>query len=81
MTHTVKNISNLLLMAHRNERPISFISATNFNLLGMDRWVNRFRYISYIDCFDGRHPNVFVPPESPLAGERDIVFPTGPNTP
>ena len=48
-------------MFHRNERPIYFISATNFNLLGIDRWVNRFRYISYIDCFDGRHPNVFVP--------------------
>jgi hypothetical protein len=61
MTHTVKNVADLLLMFHRNERPIYFISATNFNLLGMDRWVNRFRYISYIDCFDGRHPNVFVP--------------------
>ena len=59
--HKVKTISDLKLMFHRNERPIYFISATNFNLLGMDRWVNRFRYISYIDCFDGRHPNVFVP--------------------
>ena len=58
-------ISDLLLMFHRNERPIYFISATNFNLLGIDRWVNRFRYISYIDCFDGRHTNVFVPSKSP----------------
>ena len=62
---SVKNVSDLLLMFHRNERPIYFISATNFNLLGMDRWVNRFQYINYIDCFDGRHPNVFVPSESP----------------
>ena len=62
---TIKTISDLKLMFHRNERPIYFISATNFNLLGLDRWVNRFRYISYIDCFDGRHPNVFVPPETP----------------
>ena len=61
----VKSISDLLLLFHRNERPIYFISATNFNLLGIDRWVNRFRYISYIDCYDGRHPNVFVPSESP----------------
>jgi D-alanine-D-alanine ligase-like ATP-grasp enzyme len=65
MAHTVKSISDLLLMFHRNERPIYFISATNFNLLGMERWVNRFRYINYIDCFDGRHPNVFVPQETP----------------
>ena len=63
----IRNISDLLLMFHRNERPIYFISATNFNLLGMDRWVNRFRYINYIDCFDGRHPNVFVPQASPHA--------------
>ncbi len=61
----VSNISDLLLLFHRNERPIYFISATNFNLLGLDRWVNRFKYINYIDCFDGRHPNVFVPPEIP----------------
>jgi D-alanine-D-alanine ligase-like ATP-grasp enzyme len=65
MTTRVRSMSDLLLMFHRNERPIYFISATNFNLLGIDRWVNRFRYISYIDCFDGRHPNVFVPNESP----------------
>jgi len=65
MSAQVRSISDLLLLFHRNERPIYFISATNFNLLGIDRWVNRFRYISYIDCFDGRHPNVFVPPESP----------------
>ena len=63
-SNKVTSISDMLLMFHRNERPIYFISATNFNLLGIDRWVNRFRYINYIDCFDGRHPNVFVPPES-----------------
>jgi hypothetical protein len=38
----VSNISDLRLLFHRNERPIYFISATNFNLLGIDQWVNRF---------------------------------------
>lgn len=61
----VRSVADLLLMFHRNERPIYFVSATNFNLLGMDRWVNRFQYVNYIDCFDGRHPNVFVPTETP----------------
>ncbi|EYS85246.1 biotin carboxylase [Cupriavidus sp. SK-4] len=65
MSQKIRTIADMLLMFHRNERPIYFISATNFNLLGVDRWVNRFRYISYIDCFDGRHPNVFVPSETP----------------
>lgn len=68
----VRNGSDLLLMFHRNERPIYFIGATNFNLLGIDRWVNRFRYINYIDCFDGRHPNVFVPSRTPHAEFESI---------
>jgi biotin carboxylase len=47
--------------------PIYFISATNFNLLGADEWVRNFKYICYLDCFDGKHPNVFVPQEIPHA--------------
>lgn len=62
---TIRNVSDLNLFFHRNEKPIYFISATNFNLMGIDRWVRKFRYINYIDCFDGRHPNVFVPPKLP----------------
>lgn len=62
---TIKNISDLRVTLHRNERPIYFISATNFNLLGLNTWVRNFKYISYIDCFDGRHPNTFVPSRTP----------------
>lgn len=58
---TIRNVSDLRVVMHRNERPIYFISATNFNLLGLDQWVRNFRFISYIDCFDGRHPKVMVP--------------------
>ena len=68
----IRNVSDLRLWFHRNERPIYFISATNFNLLGIDQWVNRFQYINYIDCFDGRHPNVFVPTEMPHAEFQSI---------
>ena len=46
-----------------NETPIYFVSATAFNLLGIDRWVRRFRFVNYYDSFDGTHPNVFVPSE------------------
>jgi len=61
---TLNNISDIRRFFHRNERPIFFISATNFNLLGIDEWCRNFKFISYIDCFDGRHPNVFVPSET-----------------
>ncbi len=61
----LKNISEIRRFFHRNETPIYFISATNFNLLGISEWVRNFRYINYIDCYDGRHPNVLVPSEAP----------------
>jgi biotin carboxylase len=46
-----------------NETPIYFVSATAFNLLGIDRWVRNFRFVNYYDSFDGHHPHVFVPRE------------------
>ncbi|MBI1207695.1 MAG: biotin carboxylase [Azospirillum sp.] len=63
----LKNISDIRRYFLRNELPIYFISATNFNLLGIDSWVRNFRYINYIDCYDGRHPNLFTPSELPHA--------------
>ncbi len=68
----LKNISEVRRYFHRNETPIYFVSATNFNLLGIDEWVKNFKYISYIDCYDGRHPNVFVPSEQPHAEFQSI---------
>jgi len=61
----LENISEVRRYFHRNEEPIFFISATNFNLLGIDEWCRNFKYINYIDCYDGRHPNTFVPTEQP----------------
>lgn len=63
----LKNISEIRRFFHRNDQPIYFVSATNFNLLGLDEWVKNFKYINYIDCYDGRHPNVLVPSEAPHA--------------
>jgi hypothetical protein len=57
----LKGISDIRRYFYMNEIPIYFISATNFNLLGADEWIKGFKFISYIDCFDGEHPNVFSP--------------------
>jgi len=59
----LRSVSDVRRFFHRNETPIYFISATNFNLLGADEWVKGLKFISYIDCFDGLHPNVFTPKE------------------
>lgn len=54
-------VSDIRRFFRTNETPISFVSATAFNLLGLDRWVRRLEYVSYYDSFDGRHPHVFAP--------------------
>lgn len=59
--NTLNSISDIKQFFNTNETPIYFISATNFNLIGIDDWVSNFKYISHIDCFEGAHPNVFVP--------------------
>ena len=61
----LNGISDIRRFFQRNETPIYFISATNFNLLGADEWVKSFKFINYLDCFDGQHPNVLVPIETP----------------
>jgi D-alanine-D-alanine ligase-like ATP-grasp enzyme len=68
----IRSISDVRLLFHTNERPIYFISATNFNLAGIDERVQHFKHISYIDCYDGRHPNVFVPGARPHAEFESI---------
>jgi biotin carboxylase len=54
-------ISDIRRFFHRNETPYYFVSATNFNLLNMDAWVRRFRFVNYVDCFDGLNPHILVP--------------------
>ncbi|MBK0422691.1 biotin carboxylase [Leucobacter sp. CSA2] len=48
-----------------DETPVFFVGATAFNLLGLDRWVRGFSYITYYDSWDGTHPRVFTPSEKP----------------
>ncbi len=59
----LKGISDIRRFFFRNDTPIYFISATNFNLLGADEWIKGFKFITYIECFDGLHSNVFSPKE------------------
>jgi biotin carboxylase len=54
-------VSDLREFFRTNQTPIYFISPTAFNLLGIDRWVRNFHYVTYFDSFEGGHPNVFVP--------------------
>lgn len=75
-TMPLKGVADIRRYFYKNETPIYFISATNFNLLGADEWIKGFKFICYIECFDGLHPNVFSPkeeiPHDEFEGIEDI---------
>lgn len=76
MSKKLRGVSDIRRYFHRNETPMYFVSATNFNLLGIDEWVRNFRHINYVDCFDGQHPNTFIPapiPHDEFESIEDIV--------
>ncbi len=62
-TGPLQGIFDIRAFFRMNETPVYFVSATAFNLLGIDRWVRGFRYVNHYDSFDGHQPNVFVPRE------------------
>ncbi len=62
-TAPLRGISEIRRFFRMTDTPVYFVSATAFNLLGIDRWVRNFRFLNYYDSFDGHHPNVFVPRE------------------
>lgn len=48
-----------------DSRPLYFVSATNFNLMGMHDWVAGWRNVSLIDCYDGAQPRTLLVPDEP----------------
>ena len=67
----LKNISEVRHFFRTNDVPIMFFGATPFNLLGIDRWVRHFSYVTYYDAWDGAHPRVFTPNVQPGGQEFD----------
>ncbi len=71
-TSKLRGISDLRGFFRTNQTPIYFVSPTAFNLLGIDRWVRNFHYVTYFDSFEGSHPNVFVPKDREARDFRSI---------
>ena len=61
----LRNMSEVRHFFRTNDVPIYFVGATPFNLLGLDRWVRRFSFVTYYDGWDGSHPHVFSPQHKP----------------
>jgi D-alanine-D-alanine ligase-like ATP-grasp enzyme len=64
-THGLRNMSEIRHFFRTNRAPIFFLGASAFNLLGLDRWVRGFSYITYYDGWQGAHPRVFSPIHKP----------------
>jgi biotin carboxylase len=58
-------IAEIRTFFRTNVQPIYFVGPTAFNLLGIDRWVRNFNYVTYYDSWDGAHPRVFTPKNKP----------------
>jgi hypothetical protein len=57
------SLSEIYAFFRQNQTPITFLSPTPYNILGLGRWINKFEYINFFDCFDGTHPKIAVPRE------------------
>lgn len=57
---TLASIADIKRHFAENNVPVYFISASNFNMIGMHNWVRNWLNINLIDCFDGKHPQVML---------------------
>jgi len=64
-TRPLRGISEVRHFFRTNATPVYFVGATPFNLLGLDRWVRNFHYVTYYDGWDGAHPRVMSPRDKP----------------
>jgi biotin carboxylase len=62
---SLHNMSEIRHYFRTSDRPVFFVGATAFNLLGLDRIVRGFSYITYYDAWEGAHPRVFSPATKP----------------
>ncbi len=72
----LRNIPEIRSFFRTNDEPIYFVGPTGFNLLGLDRWVRHFNYITYYDAWDGAHPRMITPKngrDATFTSSEDIV--------
>ena len=62
-TRKLTSLSDIYAFFRENQTPITFLSPTPYNLLGLGRWIHKFEYINFFDSFDGTHPKITVPRE------------------
>jgi Carbamoyl-phosphate synthase L chain, ATP binding domain len=62
-TPKLRSLSEIYAFFRQNQTPVTFLSPTPYNVLGLGRWINKFEYVNFFDSFDGTHPKITVPRE------------------
>ncbi|MEI7843522.1 MAG: hypothetical protein WCI39_10895 [Gallionellaceae bacterium] len=69
MKNTLHSIADIKRHFAENEVPYYFISASNFNMMGLHEWVRGWMNINLVDCFDNKHPQVLM-----IADDHTQIF-------
>ncbi|KAM9863939.1 hypothetical protein ACI1US_00098 [Leucobacter sp. BZR 635] len=72
-TATLRTLDEVKKYLAESPQPIFYISRSATNLLGVDRAVGGFRYITLSDSWDGRNPRSFAPSNVPKLEPRGNV--------
>ena len=65
--NTLKGIADIKAYFKENKTPIYFISATNFNLLGIDEWISNFKFrMQFINYITYRLNIIYIRAEQAL---------------
>jgi hypothetical protein len=54
----LRSVGDIRAYFANSERNYYFISACNFNMIGMHEWVRGWHNINMLNCFDGEHPAI-----------------------
>ncbi|MEZ5116977.1 MAG: biotin carboxylase [Candidatus Nanopelagicales bacterium] len=65
----LRGLSDIYHYFREYPEPVYFVSPTAYNVLGIEEWIASFRYITYFDSFDRKHPRCFTPTHT---GPRDF---------
>ena len=57
----LNGLTDIYKFFRKYKKPIYFVSASPFNILGLGQLVPSLCHINYYDCFDGVHYRVFTP--------------------
>ncbi len=63
MKTKLRSLSEIRNHFANNEVPYYFVSASNFNMLGMHEWVRGWTSVTLLESFDKKHPHVLAIPE------------------